>query len=164
MALFLSVIRSTINSEVILRSIMNKKAREKARTFGIQALYQWHYNPVALSELEAEFQARNDYHQHVDWDFFHDILSAVMDNLPAMDEAIIEAAQRPLKEMNPTELAILRAASAELKMRLDVPYQVVLSEYVDLTASFGATDAHSFVNAVLDRLSQHYRNLERSAP
>lgn len=142
---------------------MNKKAREKARTFAIQALYQWHFNPIDLPTLEAEFRVRNDYHKYVDWEFFHDILLAVMDNKADMDTEILEAAKRPLQEMNPMELAILRAASGELKARIDVPYQVVLSEYVDLTESFGAEAAHGFVNAVLDRLSQKYRALERSA-
>jgi N utilization substance protein B len=55
----------------------------------------------------------------------------------------------------------LRVASAELKGRLDVPYQVVLSEYVDLAEAFGATEAHQFINAVLDRLSKDYRPLEQ---
>ncbi len=142
---------------------MNKKAREKARTFVIQALYQWHFNPTDLVSLEAEFRVRNDYHKYVDWEFFHDILITVMENTEAIDSEIAEAAGRPLKEMNPMELAILRAASGELKARIDVPYQVVLSEYVDLTGSFGAEAAHGFVNAVLDRLSQKYRHLERSA-
>lgn len=141
---------------------MNKKAREKARTFLIQALYQWHFKPEAAAALEAEFQARNDYHTHVDWEFFHDLLVNALENQAEFDEKIIEAAQRPLKEMNPMELAILRAAGSELKTRLDVPYQVVLAEYVKLTGSFGATDAHQFVNAVLERLSQHYRELERN--
>jgi len=141
----------------------NRKAREKARTFAVQALYQWSFNPDPLNELESEFRSRNDYHQHVDWEFFHDILVSVFDNLPEMDEAIMTAANRPLKEMNPMELAILRAASAELKSRIDVPYQVVLSEYVDLTAEFGASEADKFVNAVLDQLSQIYRSIERSA-
>lgn len=141
----------------------SRKAREKARTFAIQALYQWHFNAQDLASLEAEFRVRNDYHKYVDWDFFHDLVVGVMEHLVELDTNIEAEAKRPLKELNPTELAILRTAGSELKNRIDVPYQVVLSEYVDLAEEFGATDAHQFVNAVLDRLSQIYRPIERSA-
>lgn len=142
---------------------MNKKAREKARTFVIQALYQWHFQKEEVASLEAEYQARNDYHKYVDWEFFHDILTTYVTYQMELDEKIIEAAARPAKEINPMEFAILRAAGSELKTRIDVPYQVVLAEYVKLAESFGATDAHQFVNAVLDRLSAQYRALERNA-
>ncbi len=140
----------------------NRKAREKARTFAIQALYQWYFNGGNLVELEAEFRVRNDYHKFVDWEFFHDLVAGALAHQAEIDVNIEIEAKRPLKSINPTELSILRAAAVELKSRLDVPYQVVLSEYVDLTQSFGATDAHQFVNAVLERLSQIYRPLERS--
>ena len=42
----------------------------------------------------------------------------------------------------------------ELQQRLDVPYRVVINEAVDLCKRFGATDAHKYVNAVLDRAAQ----------
>lgn len=143
--------------------MVSRKARHKARTFAIQALYQWQYNPTNEAALIAEFQARNDYHTYVDWDLFADLVKGALADLTAIDAAITQKAGRPLKEINPTELAILRIASAELKERFDVPYQVVLSEYVDLAEEFGATDAHQFINAVLDRLSKDYRPLEQGA-
>ena len=144
--------------------MMSKKARRKARTFAIQALYQWHFNSSPAPELIAEFQSRNDYHQYVDWELFTELLQSFIINQNSIDEAIIDKAARPLKEINPMELAILRTASTELKQRFDVPYQVVLSEYVDLTQDFGAESGHQFINAVLDRLSKQYRPLEQGAP
>ncbi|MCX7123361.1 MAG: transcription antitermination factor NusB [Gammaproteobacteria bacterium] len=143
--------------------MMSKKSRHKARTFAIQSLYQWHFNPSPASELIAEFQARNDYHTYVDWALFAELIQAFIMNQTVIDEAIIDRAARPLKEINPMELAILRTASTELKQRFDVPYQVVLSEYVDLTQEFGAETGHQFINAVLDRLSKQYRPLEQDA-
>ncbi len=144
-------------------AVISRKARHKARTFAIQALYQWHYNHTDDLALITEFQARNDYHTYVDWDLFIDLIKGVVPDPTAIDAQIVEKAGRPLKEINPTEVAILRAASAELKGRLDVPYQVVLSEYVDLAEEFGATEAHQFINAVLDCLSKDYRPLEQGA-
>lgn len=141
--------------------MQKRRAREKARTFTVQALYQWHFNKNEFAALEAEFRLRNDYHVYVDWLFFHDLLAEFFKHHAEIDGAIEKAAERPLKEINPMELAILQAAGSELKTRLEVPYQVVLAEYVSLSASFGATDAHQFVNAVLERLSLIYRKLER---
>jgi N utilization substance protein B len=143
--------------------MMSKKARHKARTFAIQALYQWHFNSSPVHELIAEFQSRNDYHQYVDWELFAELIQAFILNQNTIDEAIIDTASRPLKEINPMELSILRTASSELKQRFDVPYQVVLSEYVDLTQEFGAETGHQFINAVLDRLSKQYRPLEQES-
>ncbi len=143
--------------------MMSKKARHKARIFSIQALYQWHFNLSPAHTLIAEFQSRNDYHQYVDWERFAHVIQSFILEQNSIDEAIITAAARPLKEINPMELAILRSASTELKQCFDVPYQVVLSEYVDLTQEFGAESGHQFINAVLDRLSKHYRPLEQGA-
>ena len=38
-----------------------------------------------------------------------------------------------------------------------------LNEYVELTKTFGAQDAHKYVNGVLDRLAQSVRSIEVAA-
>ena len=45
----------------------------------------------------------------------------------------------------------------ELGERVDIPYRVVINEAVDLCKRFGATDAHKYVNAVLDRAARELR-------
>ena len=60
------------------------------------------------------------------------------------------------------ERGVLRLAAVELSERIDIPYRVVIDEYVELTKTFGSADAHKFVNGVLDKLGQH-RELEVSA-
>jgi len=59
------------------------------------------------------------------------------------------------------ETAILMIGIFELRSRIDVPYRVVINEAVDLCKRFGATDAHKYINAVLDRASREYRSAER---
>ena len=61
------------------------------------------------------------------------------------------------------ERGILRLAATELNHRIDVPYSVVINEYVELTKTFGAQDAHKYVNGVLDRLAQDVRTIEVAA-
>jgi N utilization substance protein B len=49
----------------------------------------------------------------------------------------------------------------ELQNRMDVPFRVVINEAVDLCKRFGATDAHKYINAVLDRAARELRKVER---
>jgi N utilization substance protein B len=54
----------------------------------------------------------------------------------------------------------LRLGSFEFTERIDVPYKVVINEYVDLAKKYGATDSHKYINGVLDKLAKQYRALE----
>ena len=60
---------------------------------------------------------------------------------------------RSATQLDLVERGILRLAATELNHRIDVPYSVVINEYIKLTKTFGA-DAYKYVNGVLDRLSQ----------
>ena len=139
---------------------MNYKARHKARVFAMQALYQWAHTGEDIAFLCAQFRTRNDYHKYVDWEFFDRLLTGVMLEINTIDELITTGAKRPLKEINPVELALLRVALFELKECVDVPYQVVISEYVDISSEFGSSEAHQFINATLEQLAKTLRALE----
>jgi N utilization substance protein B len=58
------------------------------------------------------------------------------------------------------ERAILRLASAELLHRIDVPYRVVIDEYVELAKLFGAQDSFKYIKGVLDKLATQVRVAE----
>jgi N utilization substance protein B len=60
-------------------------------------------------------------------------------------------------ELDPVERAVLLIGLQELLQHPEVPWRVVLNESVFLTKRFGATDAHKFVNAVLDRAARELR-------
>ena len=64
------------------------------------------------------------------------------------------------EELDPVEQAILRISTYELLHRLDVPYQVVINEAVDLALHFGADQSHKFINGVLDKLAKELRKIE----
>lgn len=139
---------------------MNYKARHKARVFVMQALYQWAHSGESAAFLSAQFRNRNDYHKYVDWDWFERLLTGSILEINTIDELIVTGAKRPLKEINPVELALLRVAVYELKECMDVPYQVVISEYVDISGEFGSSEAHQFINATLEHLAKSLRPLE----
>lgn len=136
--------------------------RKKARRLAVQALYQWHVAGQAISQIEAEFIADNDMTK-VDQPYFTELLRTVVASHQPLDELISGHIDRPLKDLTPVELAILRLGTYELMHRLDVPYRVVINEGVELSKTFGANEAHKFVNGVLDKLARQLRKTEQTA-
>jgi N utilization substance protein B len=136
--------------------------RRVARSLVMQALYQWHLAGQSLNEIEAQFRVDNDF-SGVDGSYFHELLHGVPRQKTELDELITPCLDRPLDELDPVELAILRLSTYELKERLDVPYRVVINEGIELAKVFGATDGHKFVNGVLDKLAPQLRAAEVSA-
>ncbi len=51
----------------------------------------------------------------------------------------------------------------EFQHCIDVPWRVVLNEYIELAKSFGGTDGHKYVNGVLNGLAPKLRALEVEA-
>ncbi|MEC8443759.1 MAG: transcription antitermination factor NusB [Pseudomonadota bacterium] len=134
-------------------------ARRKARRFAVQALYQWQLAGSSLAEIEVEFRTDNDMSK-TDVEYFHDILHGVPKEKGRLDDKISPFLDRALEELTPVELAILRLGAYEMCHRIDVPYKVVINESVELAKTFGATDAHKYVNGVLDKLAQRERMVE----
>ena len=133
--------------------------RRVARSLAMQALYQWHMAGQNLNEIEAQFRVDNDF-AGVDGAYFHELLTGVAHNKSEIDGHIAPHLDRPLAELDPVELAILRLSTYELSKRLDVPYRVVINEGIELAKTYGATDGHKFVNGVLDKLAPQLRAAE----
>jgi N utilization substance protein B len=131
-------------------------ARRQARTLAMQALYSWHMAGQSLNEIEAQFRVDNDF-AAVDGAYFHEILHGVPRQKTEIDSAFESLLDRPLEEIDPVELSILRLSTYELKNRIDIPYRVVINEGIELAKVFGATDGHKFVNGVLDKLAPRLR-------
>ena len=92
-------------------------ARREARTLVMQALYSWHIAGQPLNEIEAQFRVDNDFSK-VDGAYFHEILHGVPRQKTELDEAFTPLLDRPLEEIDPVELAILRLSTYELKNRV----------------------------------------------
>ena len=137
-------------------------ARRQARSLAMQALYQWHMAGQSINEIEAQFRVDNDF-SHVDGAYFREILHGVPAQKSDIDELLIPHLDRPLADLDPVELAILRLSSFELRNRLDVSYRVVINEGIELAKVYGATDGHKFVNGVLDKLAPSLRAAEVKA-
>ena len=129
---------------------MKPAARRKARKLAVQAVYSWQLSQNRFSDIEAQYLTDTDTSK-VDVDYFLDLLRGVGSYYKSLDESIAPFLDRPIKELDPVELAVLRIAAFELRERLDVPYKVAINEAIELAKSFGADDSHRFVNGVLDK-------------
>lgn len=134
--------------------------RKKARNLLVQALYQWQLADGLASDIEAQF--RTDNQAKIDWEFFHQALTYIINNSEKLDQNFETVLDRKLSQIDPIELALLRLGSFEFIERIDVPYKVVINEYVDLAKKYGATDSHKYINGILDKLARQLRAVELS--
>ena len=133
--------------------------RTRARRLAMQALYQWDMSGNNLSEIEVQFLEDEDFTK-ADKEYFHELLHQVPARLDEVEAAFTPYLDRPLKELDPVERALLRLASYELLVRVDIPYKVVINESVNLTKKFGAEQAYRYINGVLDKTAQALRAVE----
>ena len=136
--------------------------RSASRSFALQAMYQWQMNQSSVNDIEAQFAVDHDL-ATCDKVYFRELLQGVAVRTKQLDELFETLLDRPLAELDPIELSILRISSYELTERLDVPYRVVINEGVELAKSFGATESHKYINGILDKLAQRVRREEIAA-
>jgi N utilization substance protein B len=133
--------------------------RAVARRLAMQALYRWQLNRSPWQDVVQEFAADEDMPK-ADRAYFDALVRSVADDGEALDAALAGYMDRPPKELDPVEHAVLLIGLQELRAHPDVPFRVVISEGVGLARRFGATDGHKFVNAVLDRAARDLRPQE----
>jgi N utilization substance protein B len=136
------------------------RARSIARKLAMQALYQWQLTQQTASEIKKQFLDSED-SAGVDREHFEELVGGCIAQHEELAAALKPFIDRPLEQLDPVETAILMIGMFELQQRADIPYRVVINEGVDLTKRFGATDAHKYVNAVLDRAARELRTAER---
>lgn len=135
---------------------MNPTARRHARQYALQALYQWQLSDAAIKEIELDFLVHY-IKQKTDLDYFKELIHQVPKQHDELDQHMVPFLSRPIKELDPIELAILRLAIYELAKRIDIPYRVVINEALELTKKFGSVEGFKFVNGVLDQVAKQLR-------
>jgi N utilization substance protein B len=130
--------------------------RRKSRTLALQALYQWELSGSNISQIEAEFSVDNDMSK-VDVSYFRELLKGVPTHLSDLHRQIEPLLDRPIQDVDPIEMTLLRMGAYEMMHRVDVPYRVVINEAVELAKKFGGTDGHKYINSVLDKLAPRLR-------
>jgi len=138
------------------------RKRTKARRALVQAVYSWQMSDADCSELEREFESNGSL-KKADKEFFNQALRAIIFRSQDYDALFVPLLDRKIESLDKVELALLRLGTFELKDRVDVPYKVVINEWVEQAKIFGAEDSHKYINGILDRLTDTLRATEREA-
>ena len=154
--------------------------RSQARRYAVLALYQWQMTgqePAAIMRhffddpawmqviaeglglLKGEQQSLAD--AVYDLNLFQELLRGVPERVEDLDRQLETVLDRPLRQVTPVDLAILRLGVYELAQSPQIPFRAILNETVELAKEFGSTDdSHRYVNGILDRLARALRPAE----
>ena len=131
-------------------------ARHRARRCVLQGLYQWHMTKEEAREIVNQFIAYQPV-SRIDLDYFKALIYGVIESAQHLDRRFEPILDRPLIQLDPIELAILRLSTYELVERIDIPLRVVINEGVELAKTFGGEQSHRYINGILDKLATSLR-------
>ncbi len=139
-----------------------KSARTRAREFALQALYQHLVGRNDAAAIDAYTRDLSGFAK-ADAAHYDALLHGCVAEAAELDALIEPLLDRRLQELSPIEHAVMWIGAYEFRHCLDVPWRVVINECVELAKSFGGTDGHKYVNAVLNGLAPRLRAPEVEA-
>lgn len=129
------------------------KARRKARTVALQALYEINSTHHAPAEVIEQRLAETTLSPEAS-EFARQLVTGVQEQLTILDQLIHRyAPEWPLDQMALIDHNILRLAIWEFAVGRQTPLKVAINEAVELAKLFGADSAPRFVNGVLGALA-----------
>jgi transcription antitermination protein NusB len=149
--------------------------RTQARRYAVLALYQWHLtreapatikqhmldDPEWLDALAGSLSGADEDEPpdarlrfKFNLDLFEDLLKGVPAHVTEIDAELDRLLDRPIGQVDPVELAILRLGAYEILYSPEIPAGVAINEAVELTKLLGAHEGHRYVNGVLDKLAR----------
>lgn len=137
-------------------------SRTRARRLAMQAVYQQQLNPLDWRDLYTQYAA-SETARGADLGYFKDLLKDLSAQQDQLSEDLDAELDRPFRQLDPVERAILLIGALELADRPEVPYRVVINEAVELARRFGATGGHRYINGVLDQCARRLRPAETAA-
>ena len=143
-----------------------RASRSVARLAAVQALYQMEVSNAGAEHVIREFTDHR-FDRDVegvtlaaaDEGFFAELVRGVVAHQAKIDAAVARhlAQGWRLERLDATVRAILRCGTFELANRPDVPTEVAIDEYVELTKSFFEGPEPGFVNGALDAVARDVR-------
>ncbi len=159
--------------------------RSQSRRYAALALYQWRLtgeDPMAIKGhllddpewLDAvagslsglDDDAPPDARQR--FQFNMELLDQLLTGVPAhvteIDAQLDRVLDRPISQVDPVELAILRLGAFEILFSASIPDRVAINEAVELTKLLGAHEGHKYVNGVLDKVARNHAAIATAQP
>ena len=129
------------------------KARRKARTVALQALYELACTTHPAAEVMAQRLEDQPLEAELS-EFAHRLVAGALDYAEALDQLIqTHAPEWPLDQMAIIDHSILRLAIWEFAVDRQTPIKVAINEAVELAKLYGSDSAPRFVNGVLGALA-----------
>ena len=136
-----------------------RSARTRAREFAIQALYQHLVGKNPADAIDAFTRDLQGFSK-ADAAHYDALFHGCVGSTTRLDALITPLLDRPMLEISPCEHAIMWLGAYEFEHCLEVPWRVVLNEYIEMAKAFGGTDGHKYVNGVLNKLAPVLRSAE----
>jgi len=143
--------------------VISKRARIKARRNTVQALYGWFMTGKDVDDVIAEFESDEQKLAKTDVDYFKLLLRGTIKHNDDLDLRIVDLLDRPVKELDTIERAILHIGCYELEHHLEIPWRIVVNESIELAKTFGAEGSHKYINSILDKVAKEIRSTEISS-
>ena len=140
----------------------SKSARSRAREFALQGLYQYIVSHNAASDIDLFTRDLSGFHK-ADSVHYDALLHGCIEHSADLDALMTPLLDRALGDISPIERAIIWMGAYEFMHCIDVPWRVVLNEYIELAKAFGGTDGHKYINGVLNGLAPKLRATEVQA-
>ena len=150
-------------------------AVRKARRFALQGIYEWLMTDHRFASENRDLLGGNEPHtiaartradnamHTVHLGYYHELMRNIPEEAGQLIVELSSFLDRNFNRLDVIERAILLIGAYELKHSLHIPYKVVLDEAMQLNTHFGATDAHKFINAILDKYACQVRAVEVEA-
>ena len=127
--------------------------RHHARMAVVSLLYAYDLGNQSIADYTDEIledkKIRNKQKE-----FALDLFRGVMDNLAAVDEAIIKHLKDwDFERLGSVERATLRLGAYEI-MNTDLDSAVVINEAIEVSKAFGTEQSPKFINGVLDAIAK----------
>ncbi len=153
----------------INKKTANRK-RSLSRLMAIQIFYQYNFlnQEKDIIEIKQDLienyiidcnEDTSSYSDKIDEDFLDNLITGITLN-NNLDNDIQEFLKDgfTLEKTDQVLQQILKLGTFELKFMLDIPYKVVIDEYVDITAAFFDEKRTTFVNGILESLAKKFRD------
>jgi N utilization substance protein B len=155
----------------------NKKERKSksglrgmSRFCAVQAVYRAESCGQQFGKIIDEFDtnceafiSENVSTFDMDKDFFLKLLNALNNNLQSVDEIITKRLSQNwrFERLDSVTKCILRLGVTELMNFTEIPSNVILNEYIEISKAFFETKETSFINGLLNKVSNDVRNQEK---
>ena len=126
--------------------------RTDAREMIMQLIFQMEAQKDFSSEARITYR-ENNFDGTDQEAYFDKIMDTFLENRTAIDAQIEEASNKwHLGRMGKVDLAVLRVALTELRLKDDIPQSVAINEAVNMAKKFGSEESGKFVNGLLGNI------------